>query len=124
VRPLRFRSFATFLLAMHVAGCVYWQPATVPPQRLIEDEQPSQVRVTTLDGARLVFRSPEIRSDSLAGGGTRPTQLAVPISQIGSLEVQRFSAGRTVGLIFLIGVTALAATFVYLVTSICESGTC
>lgn len=114
---LRCRSLAMLMLVVFLAGCTTWRPTTVSPRVLIEEEQPSSIRVTRTDGTSQVLNSPIIVNDSIAvveeqgcevsdaGGGrfncveTEPRVL-MPLDEVRAVEVRRSSsAGRG----FLIG---------------------
>lgn len=85
-----------------LAGCKTWQATTVSPERLIAEERPSSVRVTTSDGVTITLRDPSVVNDSIlsrasgtgtALAGSRP---GVERRNVSSLEVARFSPGRTI----------------------------
>jgi len=100
------RPIAALLLVL-LTGCQVWQPAIADPATLIPVEEPGSVRVTLLDGARLTVRDPIMRNDSIVatlfGGG------AAAASDVRLLEVQRFSAKKTIG--FVIAGVVLAAAW-------------
>jgi len=118
----RCRPIAVLLLALHLGACVTWRPTTVAPRQVIEEEQPSRVRVTTLDGERLALRTPVLRGDSLTSGARGAAATTVAISDIRGIEVQQISAGRTFGLIVLLAVGAVVATYAYVCSQLCGSG--
>ena len=100
------RPIAALLLAL-LTGCQAWQPTTIRLETLIPAERPTAVRVTLSDGSILTIKDPIMRNDSIV-----PTEaLGAPLatSDIGLVEVQRFSGGRTIALI--VGVIALASTW-------------
>ena len=96
-----------------LAGCRTWQAASISPERLIAEQRPASVRVTTDGGAILTLRNPMIVADSIVASEAPPSGLAFTPPRIGvvsddvrTLEVARFSAPRTLG---LAAVVALAA---------------
>ena len=102
----RYRPMAVLLLALHVQACTAWQPSTVRPPQLIEEEEPSQVRITRTDGGRVTIQSPWVRADAIVGRGVRGSprpweERSVVVSDIRQIETRRFSPGKTVGLFFL-----------------------
>lgn len=116
------RPFAGLLLAIHLAGCTYWQPATVAPRELIEIDQPSLIRITPASGESLVIQSPSIRGDSIAGVRPRSRETrGILLSDVRSIEVSHVSAGRTLGLVVLTGVVALAGFYTYLLIALGDS---
>lgn len=101
------------VLGLHAGACMSWKTQPVSPDQVVA-KQPDQVRVTLESGSRIVIARPAIIGDSLIG--TPPgadtkriaQRLAVPLSDIRSVEVQRVNAGKTALLIAGVGVTALA----------------
>lgn len=92
----------TVLSAGLLAGCKTWQATTLSPERLIAEERPSSVRVTTADGVTITLRDPRVVNDSIVSqtsgartslAGSRP---GVEHRNVSSLEVARFSPGRTI----------------------------
>lgn len=66
-RLRRFPWAFALLLAIQTAACWEWRPSTVPPARLIQEQAPGRIRVTTGDGARLVVNHPALVGDSRCG---------------------------------------------------------
>jgi len=77
----------------------------------LENEQPDRVRVTQVDGSTVELASPEVRADSLMGAtvGDSATTVSVPLSQVQSVKVKRFDAGRSLGLVLIGGLGLLLA---------------
>jgi hypothetical protein len=106
----------TFLavLGLHAGACVSWKTQPVSPDQVVA-RAPDQVRVTLGNGSRIVVAGPTIIGDSLIGAppGADPKRiaqrLAIPLSDVRSVEVQRVNAGKTALLIAGVGVTALVA---------------
>jgi hypothetical protein len=69
---------------------------------MIEEEQPSTVRVTLTDGTEVTLRGPLIRNDSIGG---------VALSDISTVEVRRISIAKTLGVIgaFYVGLILICA---------------
>lgn len=98
---------ATSLLAcasmVLLAGCTTWQPVTESPGRLITEERPASVRITTSDGAEVTLKDPRIVNDSLVGDASgaaprTPPRVCLACGDIRAVEVERFSTGRTIAL--------------------------
>lgn len=119
-RPCR-RALALLLLVLHVGACTYWQPTSLSPRQVVEQERPRRVRVTTVDGEQQHVRRPRVRSDSLASGDPRRAGEPIPLSEIRSLEIQRFSGKKTLGLVLVVGVVGLGGTYIFLCAALCGS---
>jgi len=110
----RCRHLAISLLSSLPLACTYWQPLPPNPAEAISEKQPEQVRVTRTDGSKLQLRYPRVMEDSLFGtaageeaqGDT--TRVAIPLSDVQSVEVKRTNVGNTVGLVV---VSAAVVTF-------------
>lgn len=107
MRLRRYRSMAVLLLALHLQACMSWRPTTVSPQAVIPVELPLFVRATLTSGEVKFFENPSVRNDSIVGTGS---SLRVAWRDVSSLEVRRFSAGKTAGAVVLTAV-GLAAVF-------------
>ena len=119
MRPRRYRLVALLLLGFQISACASWQPSTVSPRQLIQEERPQAVRVTHIDGRSQVIRNPTIARDSVAvvSGecrrvqGTRgryqcPTTGLMALSDVREIEAQVPS--RATALIFMgVVVTAM-----------------
>jgi hypothetical protein len=101
-------------MALQLTGCSTWLPSTAGPRQLIQDERPAAVRVTKTDGEQVELRAPELRGDSVRGGGRWPTRAGVAVSDIGTIEFRRSSPGRTAALLILIGAGLVGVAQVYL----------
>ncbi len=93
------RRVTAALLVVLLTACHSWRPTAAGPQRLIATEQPSSVRVTLTGGEVVTLQSPTMRSDSIIGvlGGA---VVAVASSDVGWVEVRRFSIWKTIGLVY------------------------
>ncbi len=93
------RVTAAFLVVL-LTACHSWRPTAASPQRLIPTEQPSSVRVTLTGGEVVTLQSPTMRSDSIIGvlGGA---VVAVASSDVGWVEVRRFSIWKTIGFVYV-----------------------
>ena len=72
---------------------------------MIEDERPSSVRITDVDGSRTTLKSPMVINDSIVsvvapppGTVVAPPRIGMLASDVNTLEVPRVSVGRTVAL--------------------------
>ncbi len=103
-----------------LAGCKTWRPATLPPERLIVEEQPSSVRITAASGQTLTLNHPILVGDSIVGPlapspGTTlpPPRPGVVASEVRGIEVPEFSPGRTIAL--AVGMVVVASGWAGLV---------
>ena len=106
MRLRRYRPLALVLLALQLQACGSWQPTTLSPPQLIEEEEPSRVRITRTDGEQVIIQSPEVRADSIVGHYNLRSEfgsedMSVAVSDVRQIETLRFSPGRTVGVLFL-----------------------
>lgn len=120
MRPPRHRLVALCLLGFQISACASWQPSTVGPSQLIQEERPQAVRVTHIDGRSQVIRNPTIARDSVAvfsgecrrvqgtrGGYQCPTTGLVALSEVRAIEAQ--APSRATALIFMgVAVTVVA----------------
>jgi hypothetical protein len=111
-------------VAAFVSGCSVTRPAPANPTALreyLDRRGEANLRVTDRSGDRYWLHAPVIRHDSLVGrhGYDRPyAPVAVPLDQVVSVEVSRFSWGRTAALTG--GVLAAAFTTLALLISEAE----
>ena len=109
---LTSRILASVVLGLQAAACMSWKTQPVSPDQVVA-RKPDQVRVTLASGGRIVVVRPTIVGDSLiaAPAGSDSTRsaerLAIPLSDVRSVEVQRVNAGKTALLIGGVGLTAL-----------------
>ena len=98
-------------LGLPAGACVSWKTQAVTPDQVVA-RSPDQVRLKLRDGSRVTVAGPVIIGDSLIGAppsadSRRIAQrLAIPLSEIQSVEVQRLNAGRTALVIAGVGITA------------------
>jgi hypothetical protein len=100
------------VLGLHAGACVSWKTQPVSPDQVVA-KKPDQVRLTMAGGGKVVVVGPAIVGDSLVGAPAEanPKQIAqriaISLSDIRSVEVQRVNAGKTAALIAGVGLTAL-----------------
>ena len=112
---MKRKLIAALLLAVHLTGCHSWHTATMSPAEVITDEQPSTVRVTLTDGTRLTVDDPTIQNDTIGG--------VVALSDVRTIEVRRFSIGKTVGLVPGTPVVGIVSLLAY-VSIVCSGDAC
>lgn len=106
---LHRRLIASLLLAVYLPACTSYQATTQPLAELTAPPKPvGMVLVKTANGDAIEMSDPRVAGDTLVGLGTSTvTKLPVgkvPMDQVRSVEVKRFSTGKTIA---LVGVTAL-----------------
>ena len=100
-------------LATSLVGCHDWYRTKIPAATDPLQGHPSQVRVTLVGGTSVVMRDPVVRADTLFGstymGPGSPVRLGVPLAQVKSVEVMKFTVFGTIAM--LLGLSLVAATF-------------
>ena len=89
--------------------------------QLFEAQSPGLVRVGRQDGTRVDLEKPSIRGDSIVGtfrsrfdGRDATAVRTLPLTEVRTVAVRRFSAGRTLGLVGgVLGALTLAALIAY-----------
>ncbi len=102
------RPLALAMMVLYLGACAGWQLQPVAPAQYIEEEQPSEIRVTTSDDKKLVLKKPIIRSDSLLGRASGQVW-GSPLAEVTRIETRKFSAGKTALLIIGTGAVIFAA---------------
>jgi len=99
---------AVAVCVFQFSACTTWQPSTVSPREVIEQERPESIRVTGADGEHVQVWEPKIRNDSIAFVSgtciripdrrvryTCPMTTVLPVDDVTLLEVQRPAHIRT-----------------------------
>ena len=108
------RPIALLLAALTLGGCMTWRPATTPTRALLAGHSETVVRVRRHGGEKLVLLAPRITGDTLHGmlphgsEGVGSWEVAIPLADVEAVEVERYSAGRTLLLLTAAGATAVA----------------
>lgn len=124
-RRARVLTGGVLLLAHISTACTSWQVPAVSPQELIAREHPRVIQVREQGGAVYVLTAPRLAGDSLTGyvrGEWReqPVERRIPLITVDRVAVRRFNVIKTLGLIVVPPVVALAV----LVGLVCSSGNC
>ena len=112
--PMRKHHEFVLLIALLVActlssACTAWHTTSLQPQRFSAEKSPPKVRLTLSDGTKLTARHPVIVGDSLVWAdwwGESPpdsARRAVLASNVRQVEVHGVDAGRTAGLLVVVG---------------------
>ncbi len=104
------RIVGAILLPVYLSSCTSWQVQPVSPEQVVEEEQPSQVRVTTTDQSEVVLEAPRVSGENLLGLGDRNVSwagsayavsdtgsaLAIPLDNISHVALKRIDATAAV----------------------------
>jgi hypothetical protein len=91
------RAVLVLLSVVAFAGCRTWRPVDASGLAIAE-ARPDAVRLVRTDGTRVTVSRPVISSDSIVGyDGFDPVGAA--LTDVRTIEVQRWSAPRTAGLV-------------------------
>ncbi len=62
------RILSCILLPAYLSSCVTnWEVQRASPEQVVDEEQPSQIRVTTTDHSEIVLDEPRVSGDTLIG---------------------------------------------------------
>lgn len=109
------RLVAVVVLPMYLAACTSWQVQEVAPAQMLEEEQPTEVRVTRTDGSAFVLENPQVSGDTLSGVRDG-LQMSISLSTVDAIAVRKSDTGKTIGVAFLsvVLVAGAVALIVYL----------
>ncbi len=121
------RVLSSILLPVYLSSCTSWQVQPVSPEQVVEEEQPSQVRVTTTDQSEVVLEAPRMSGDNLLGLGDRNASwagsayavsdtgsaLAIPLADISHVAIKKTNTTNSV----LLGLGIAAGAFVVVVAA-------
>ncbi len=106
------RGLTTVLFLVYLAGCTSWEYHEVSPERVIEAEQPHEIRVTLSGGERVVLQGPVVRNDTLSGLAVQrhtAEPFAVPVEEVAAVEVKETHGPPQGAIAVAGGVVALLA---------------
>jgi hypothetical protein len=98
---------------IQTSGCMGWSTQQKPPAQVLTEKSYDRARVTSNDGRRVEVYQPRVVGDTLVGFTSQPSEkkepkaIAIPVSDIRYVEVQKVSAGKTILLAAGIGLTVL-----------------
>ncbi len=104
------RVLSSILLPVYLSSCTSWQVQSVSPEQVVEQEQPSQVRVTTTGQSEVVLAAPRVSGDHLLGLGDRNVSwagsiyavsdtgsaLEIPLADISHVALKKTDATKSV----------------------------
>ncbi len=107
--PARFRPLPAILAATLLTACHSWRTSPSPVAETLAD-RPDQIRVSRHDGSWITLLRPRLSGDTLIGdraASRASAAVAVPLSEISSIQVLKFDGLKTAGLIAGVGATAI-----------------
>ncbi len=129
------RILSCILLPAYLSSCTSWQVQRVSPAQVVEEEQPSQVRVTTTGLSDVLLEEPRVSGDSLIGVPLKfswtsssyialdtASALSIPLADISQIKVRKSDAGKTVMLLAGLVVGAVIVKGIVSYLQSCQSG--
>ncbi len=118
--PPRRRLIASLLLLTYLPACTSWRVVGPSPAEFLATNTPRTIRVTRSDGVIYYLTAPTVRGDSVFDGlrsglaevdSTR--RFGVPLGDVRSMAVRKFSPGRTAALVggILVGFTVVIRSY-------------
>jgi hypothetical protein len=109
----------TSALSLGLGGCMTWRSTPLPVARVVEEQDPSVVRIRSLGGGTVTVNAPQVVSDSLVGL-SRDDRVSLALVDVAEVEVRRVSGARTTFLVLGLAV-AVPAT---VALALCGWGPC
>ncbi len=106
------RILSCILLPAYLSSCVTnWKVQRASPEQVVEEEQPSQIRVTTTDHSEIVLDEPRVSGDTLIGlvrdlssygsiyaAPDRAAALGIPLADISHVAINKIDAEKSMKL--------------------------
>ena len=89
------RLVACVLLPSQLGACMSWKTQEAAPPQLVNEEQPSRIRVTLRDGTQVVLTEPTISGDTLWGLNDGE-QTGIPEQEIAEVALHKTDGTTTV----------------------------
>src|SRR5689334_8819563 len=122
----RRRAGTLLLILLSGAACQAWHTEGVASEAILATHQPGRLRVTRVDGSRIVLKRPVLQGDTLVGIGHRQSDqqaVRVALTDVRQVETRGFSSDRTAWLV--VGVTGgLVGAFLVAYAIACRGGAC
>jgi len=108
---------ALILLAGSLSGCLgsslkSWRVQPPPPANVVTEQHPKRIRVSRADSTKIVLRNPSVIGDSLVAVDRGDRRVAIPLTQLTQVEVEKTDGGKVV--FGVVGGVAGAGLLVYL----------
>jgi len=120
------RILSCILLPAYLSSCTAWHVQSASPAQVVQEEQPSRIRVTTTSDSVVILQEPGVLGDTLVGFVKRDfsgapdtaSALKIPLADISHVALHKTNAGKSVllglgivvGLVVVLSAAALAAT--------------
>ena len=120
------RIISCILLPAYLSSCTAWHVQSASPAQVVQEEQPSRIRVTTTSDSVVILLEPGVSGDTLIGFVKRDfsgapdtaSALKIPLAGISHVALHKTNAGKSVllglgivvGLVVVLSAAALAAT--------------
>ena len=126
------RILSCILLPAYLSSCTAWHVQSASPAQVVEEEQPSQIQVTTIGHSEVILEAPRVLGDNLIGLGPRNVSwagsayavsdtgsaLTIPLAEISHVALKKTDAKKS---IFLgVGIVAVMAVVAILLNKSIE----
>ena len=112
------RILSCILLPAYLSSCTAWHVQSASPEQVVEEGQPSQIRVTTIGHSEVILDVPRVSEDNLIGLGHGTVSwagsvyavsdtgaaLAIPLADISHVALKKTDATKSI----LLGVGIVA----------------
>ena len=121
------RILSCILIPAYLSSCTAWHVQYTSPAQLVQEKQPSQIRVTTADNLEVILDDPRVSGDTLIGhaatrflswGGSvyavsdTGSVLEIPLADLSSVALKKIDAQKSLtlaaGIVAAYGVLVLA----------------
>ena len=116
------RILSCILLPAYLSSCITnWEVQRASPEQVVEEQQPSQIRVTTTNQSEMVLDEPRVSGDTLIGlerdlswgsiyaAPDTAAALEIPLADISHVAIKKTDTGKSmkigmgvVGVAFLV----------------------
>ena len=131
------RILSCILLPAYLSSCTAWHVQSASPAQVVQEEQPSQIRVTTTSDSVVILQGPRVSGDTLIGFVERnftwdgsvygvpdtASALKIPLADISHVALHKTNAGKSVLLGLGIVAGIIVAAFARYATS-CDNFSC
>ena len=117
------RILSCILLPAYLSSCTAWHVQSASPAQVVQEEQPSRVRVTTIGHSDpVILLEPRVSGDTLVGFVKRDfsgapdtaSALKIPLADISHVALHKTNAGKSVllGLGIVVGMLVVSVALV------------
>ena len=112
------RILSCILIPAYLSSCTAWHVQSASPAQVVQEEQPSRIRVTTTSDSVVILQEPGVSGDTLVGFVKRnfsgapdtASALKIPLTDISHVALHKTNAGKSV----LLGLGIVAGMIVVL----------